>query len=78
MKDFLFVDINMLTNFLNVLKSVKKEELKIVVSIRDFPWDDPHDDQLKDWVNLTQNLICKYYVDKILVHGDPNILPLSQ
>ena len=54
----------------------KKRGIKIVVSIRDFPWDDPHDDQLKDWVNLTQNLICKYYVDKILVHGDPNILPL--
>ena len=33
-------------------------------------------DQLKDWVNRTQNLICKYYVDKILVHGDPEILPL--
>jgi predicted glycosyltransferase len=54
----------------------KKRGIKIVVSIRDFPWDDPHEDQLKDWVNLTQNLICKYYVDKILVHGDPNILPL--
>lgn len=54
----------------------KKRGIKIVVSIRDFPWDDPHEDQLKDWVNLTQNLICKYYVDKILVHGDPKILPL--
>jgi predicted glycosyltransferase len=54
----------------------KKRDIKIIVSIRDFPWDDPHDDQLKDWVNLTQNLICKYYVDKILVHGDSNILPL--
>lgn len=54
----------------------KKRNIKIIVSIRDFPWDDPHDDQLKDWVNHTQNLICEYYVDKILVHGDPNILPL--
>lgn len=54
----------------------RKRDIKIIVSIRDFPWDDPHEDQLKDWVNLTQNLICKYYVDKILVHGDPNILPL--
>mgnify|MGYP001164282732 CR=1 FL=1 len=54
----------------------KRRDIKIVVSIRDFPWDDPHDDQLKDWVNKTQNLACKYYVDKILVHGDPEILPL--
>lgn len=54
----------------------KKRGIRIVVSIRDFPWDDPHDDQLKDWVNHTQNLICKNYVDKILVHGDPKILPL--
>jgi len=57
-------------------EACKERGIKIIVSIRDFPWDDPHDDQLKDWVNLTQNLICKYYVDKILVHGDPNILPL--
>jgi len=57
-------------------EACKKRGIKIIVSIRDFPWDDPHDDQLKDWVNLTQNLICKYYVEKILVHGDPNILPL--
>ncbi len=54
----------------------KERGIKIIVSIRDFPWDDPHDDQLKDWVNLTQNLICKHYVEKILVHGDPKILPL--
>lgn len=54
----------------------KKRGIKIIVSVRDFPWDDPHEDQLKDWVNLTQNLICKYYVEKILVHGDPEILQL--
>jgi len=54
----------------------KKRNIKILVSIRDFPWDDPHEDGLKDWVNHTQNLICQHYVDKILVHGDPDILPL--
>jgi len=54
----------------------KKRGIKIVISIRDFPWDDPHENQLKDWVNYTQNIVCKYYADKILVHGDPNILPL--
>mgnify|MGYP002621776854 CR=1 FL=1 len=55
----------------------KKRNIKILVSIRDFPWDDPHENPIKDWVNRTQNLICKYYVDKVLVHGDPDILPLS-
>ena len=28
----------------------------MIGSARDFPWDDPHEDQLKDWVNYTQNL----------------------
>ena len=24
----------------------------------------------------TQNLICKHYAEKVLVHGDPDIMPL--
>ena len=48
----------------------------MIGSARDFPWDDPHEDQLKDWVNYSQNLVCKYYAEKILVHGDSNVLPL--
>ncbi len=62
--------------YFTFLEECKKRDIKIIVSARDFPWDDPHEDQLKDWVNYTQNLVCKYYVDKILIHGDPNILPL--
>jgi len=54
----------------------KKRGIKIVISIRDFPWDDPHEEQLKDWVNYTQNIVTRYYAQRILVHGDPNILPL--
>lgn len=54
----------------------RKRGIKIIVSARDFPWDDPHDDQLKDWVNYTQNIVCNVYAEKILIHGDENILPL--
>ena len=48
----------------------------MIGSARDFPWDDPHEDQLKDWVNYSQNLVCRYYYEKFLIHGDPDILPL--
>ena len=46
----------------------------MIGSARDFPWDDPHDDQLKDWVNYSQNLVCNHYYEKFLIHGDPDIL----
>lgn len=62
--------------YFTFLEECKKRNIKIIISARDFPWDDPHEDQLKDWVNYTQNLVCKYYADKILIHGDPDILPL--
>ena len=35
-----------------------------------------HTIPLQDWVNYTQNLVCKYYAEKVLVHGDPEIMPL--
>ena len=31
---------------------------------------------MQDWVLYTQNIVCKYYADKILVHGDKELLPL--
>ena len=62
--------------YIRYFEECKKRDIKIIISIRDFPWDEPHDTSLQDWVNYTQNLVCKYYVEKILVHGDPNILPL--
>ena len=62
--------------YIRYFEECKKREIKIIISIRDFPWDEPHDTSLQDWVNYTQNLVCKYYAEKILVHGDPAILPL--
>ena len=31
---------------------------------------------MQDWVLYTQNLICKHYAEKVLVHSDPDIMPL--
>ena len=63
--------------YFKYFEECKKRNIKIIISIRDFPWDDPHENSLQDWVNYTQNLVCKYYAEKILVHGDPDILPLQ-
>jgi len=62
--------------YIRYFEECKKRGIKIIISIRDFPWDEPHDTSLQDWVNYTQNLVCKYYAEKVLVHGDPDILPL--
>jgi predicted glycosyltransferase len=62
--------------YLRYFEECKKRGIKIIISIRDFPWDEPHDNSLQDWVLYTQNIVCKYYAEKILVHGDPEILPL--
>ena len=62
--------------YIRYFEECKKRGIKIIISIRDFPWDEPHDTSLQDWVNYTQNIVCKHYVEKVLVHGDPNILPL--
>jgi len=63
--------------YFKYFEECKKRGIKIIISVRDFPWDDPHENSLQDWVNYTQNLVCKYYAEKILVHGDPKILPLQ-
>jgi predicted glycosyltransferase len=62
--------------YFRYFEECRKRDIKIIISVRDFPWDEPHDTPLQDWVNYSQNLVCKYYAEKILVHGDPNILPL--
>lgn len=54
----------------------KKRGIKIIISIRDFPYDEPHDHSLQDWVLYTQNLFVKHYAEAVLIHGDKNILPL--
>jgi len=54
----------------------KEKNIKIVGSIRDFPWDEPHQRSLQDWVAKTQNLVVNHYLDKMLIHGDPNCLKL--
>ena len=62
--------------YFRYFEECRKRHIKIIISVRDFPWDEPHDTPLQDWVNYSQNLVCKYYAKKVLVHGDPNILPL--
>jgi predicted glycosyltransferase len=57
-------------------EEAKKRGIKIIISARDFPWDEPHQESLQDWVAHTQNLVCKYYADVVLIHGDENYLPL--
>ena len=58
------------------LEECKKRDIKIIFSIRDFPYDEPHEQSLQDWVLYTQNMYVKYYAEALLVHGDKNILPL--
>jgi len=63
--------------YFKYFEECKKRGIKIIISIRDFPCDYPHETPLQDWVNYTQNLVCKYYAEKVLVHGDPLIMPLQ-
>ena len=57
-------------------KEAKKRDIKVICSIRDYPWDEPHELGLQDWVANTQNLAIEMYYDEILVHGDKDIMPL--
>tara|TARA_S200002703_G_scaffold148178_1_gene144637 strand:+ start:2418 stop:3539 length:1122 start_codon:yes stop_codon:yes gene_type:complete len=58
------------------LEECKKRNIKIIFSIRDFPYDEPHEQSLQDWVLYTQNMYVNYYAEAVLVHGDEAILPL--
>jgi len=62
--------------YFSFFEEAKKRGIKLIISARDFPWDEPHQDSLQDWVAYTQNIVCKYYAEKVLIHGDPNYLPL--
>ena len=62
--------------YFSFFEEVKKRGIKLIISIRDFPWDEPHQESLQDWIAHTQNVVCKYYAEKVLVHGDPEYLPL--
>lgn len=62
--------------YIRYFEECKKRGIKIIISVRDFPWDEPHENALQDWVLYTQNLVIKYYAEKVIVHGDPKILPL--
>ena len=62
--------------YFSFFEEAKKRGIKLIISIRDFPWDEPHQDSLQDWVAHTQNIICKYYTETVLVHSDPKYLPL--
>ena len=62
--------------YFRYFEECKKRGIKILISVRDFPWDEPHNTSLQDWVLYTQNIVCKYYADAILVHGDEKLLPL--
>lgn len=62
--------------YIRYFEECKKSGIKIIISIRDFPYDEPHDQSLQDWVLYTQNIIVKQYAELVLVHGDKSILPL--
>ena len=62
--------------YFSFFEEAKKRGIKLIISARDFPWDEPHQDSLQDWVAYTQNIVCKYYAEKVLIHGDPEYLPL--
>tara|TARA_B100001094_G_scaffold318612_1_gene362418 strand:+ start:767 stop:1885 length:1119 start_codon:yes stop_codon:yes gene_type:complete len=62
--------------YFRYFEECKKRNIKIIISVRDFPWDEPHNTSLQDWVLYTQNIVIKYYADALLVHGDEEILPL--
>lgn len=62
--------------YFSYMKECKKRGIKLLCSIRDYPWDEPHDGGVQDWIATTQNLVIENYFEKILVHGDNSILPL--
>ena len=78
MRDFHFAGNSLLTRYFRYFEECKKRNIKIIISVRDFPWDEPHNTSLQDWVLYTQNIVIKHYADALLVHGDEEILPLTQ
>lgn len=62
--------------YFSMFEECKKRGIQIIISIRDFPWDEPHYESLQDWVSKTINQTILHYDCKVLVHGDENYLPL--
>lgn len=62
--------------YFSILEECKKRNIKIIISIRDYPWDEPHYQSVQDWVAKTINLTIEKFDCKILIHGDENYLPL--
>ena len=62
--------------YFSLFEECKKRNIKIVISIRDYPWDEPHENSLQDWVAKTINHIIINYKCEVMVHGDAEYLPL--
>jgi predicted glycosyltransferase len=62
--------------YISMLEECSKKNIKIVISIRDYPWDEPHYQSVQDWVAKTINLTLEKFNCKILIHGDDKYLPL--
>jgi len=58
------------------LEECRKRNIKIIVSVRDYPWDEPHYQSLQDWVAKSINYIIEKFDCDILIHGDEKVLPL--
>jgi len=59
-----------------ILEECKKRNIKIIISIRDYPWDEPHYQSVQDWIGKTINYIVNIFDCKVMIHGDESVLPL--
>lgn len=62
--------------YFSMLEECKKRNIKIIISIRDYPWDEPQYQSVQDWVAKTINITLEKFDCKVLIHGDENYLPL--
>ena len=62
--------------YFSYIKIAKESGAKLICSVRDYPWDEPHESSVQDWIATTQNLVLRSFFEKVLVHGDDKILPL--
>jgi predicted glycosyltransferase len=62
--------------YFSLFEECKKRKIKILISIRDYPWDEPHENSIQDWVAKTINHVIINYDCDVLVHGDGDYLPL--
>jgi predicted glycosyltransferase len=62
--------------YFSLFEECKKRNIKIIISIRDYPWDEPHENSLQDWVAKTINHVIINYDCDVMIHGDAKYLPL--